>query len=171
MEKLNSEIGLRIRGIREGLGMNQAELGKLLNVGKASISKYENGDMKRGVPPGFLVKIAELGGVSLDELITGHERAAKPVQLDDRELLRQILTSDPSLLAQIQEDLKIQVREELAKYGSRGDPSTDELLAAYEKLTVDDQLQLIKTAKGWAAMNESRRNVGGGSDCADQKSA
>lgn len=76
MEDTNKDIGRRIREIRESQELTQADLGKLLGVEKASVSKYEAGEAKRGLPPEFLIKIAGLGGVSLDQLITGQEKSA-----------------------------------------------------------------------------------------------
>ncbi len=71
MTDINKDIGERIKIIRTRLGLTQTELGDLLGVEKASISKYEAGDAKRGVPVEFLVKIAELGKCSVDWLING----------------------------------------------------------------------------------------------------
>lgn len=77
MDKENKEIGRRIKEVRESLGLTQEELGQKLGVEKASISKYEAGGAKRGVPVASLLKIAEIGGVSLDEL-SGNESLKAP---------------------------------------------------------------------------------------------
>jgi len=75
MPVANSDIGQRIRFVRQKVGLTQPELGEQLGVEKAAISKYEAGEAKRGVPIEFLAKIAELGNVTLDWLITGREPA------------------------------------------------------------------------------------------------
>jgi len=67
-----SNIGERIREIRLRLGLNQTELGeKLGGLAISTISGYESGDR----PPraDTLSCIANLGGVTLDWLITGKE--------------------------------------------------------------------------------------------------
>lgn len=63
-------IGLRIRKIREGLGLTQQEFGKLLNLSHASVSGYELGDSYPSVD--CLIKIAELGRISIAWLVTGN---------------------------------------------------------------------------------------------------
>ena len=70
---MNKQIGERIKAIRNANDMTQTELGNILGVEKASISKYEAGDAKRGVPVGFLIKIAELGNTTVEKIITGKE--------------------------------------------------------------------------------------------------
>ncbi len=69
MGDVDREIGLRIRQTRKALGLTGEELGAILCVGKGSVSKYERGESK--VTPESLHKIAELGKVSIDWLVTG----------------------------------------------------------------------------------------------------
>jgi transcriptional regulator with XRE-family HTH domain len=71
MDDENKEIGKRIRGVRQRLGLTQEELGQTLGVEKASVSKYEAGAAKRGVPFTFLRKIAAMGQISLEDLTGG----------------------------------------------------------------------------------------------------
>ncbi len=57
----------RIRYLREGRGMTQTDLGRLLNVQDAAISKYE----KERVPltADTLSKLADIFGVSIDYIL------------------------------------------------------------------------------------------------------
>ena len=66
------EIGQRIRTIRRRLKMNQTEFGQHLGVNTTTMSGYEKGYVK-AMQPEKLRTIAELGGITLDELITGQE--------------------------------------------------------------------------------------------------
>jgi transcriptional regulator with XRE-family HTH domain len=78
MENQNKEIGRRIKEVRKGLGITQGELGQALGVAKAAVSKYEAGDLKRGVPVSALQKIAEMGNVPLDYLTAGDSTNSPP---------------------------------------------------------------------------------------------
>lgn len=57
----------RVRYLREQRGMKQSDLGKLLNVKDAAISKYESG--KVPMTGDTLIKIAEIFGVTVDYLL------------------------------------------------------------------------------------------------------
>ncbi|MCC4371234.1 helix-turn-helix domain-containing protein [Limosilactobacillus reuteri] len=66
----NKELGKRIKEIRLKLGKSQEEFGKLFEppAPKSAVSRWEHGgkpNKKR------LVKIAELGGTTVDELVNG----------------------------------------------------------------------------------------------------
>lgn len=65
---MNSEIGERIRRIRENLGMNQKDFSTTLLIKQQSLSKYENGGL--GVPDKIKVKFLKYG-VNLAWLLTG----------------------------------------------------------------------------------------------------
>ena len=75
MEDINRGIGSRVKRIREASDRTQDELGSMLGVKKATVSKYESGETK--LTPEALKKIAELGGITLDELITGKPPTAE----------------------------------------------------------------------------------------------
>ena len=57
----------RLKSLREGKGMKQSELGELLNVRDAAISKYESG--KVPLTDDTLLKLSKIFGVSIDELL------------------------------------------------------------------------------------------------------
>ncbi|MGE4542709.1 MAG: helix-turn-helix domain-containing protein [Pedobacter sp.] len=74
MTNQRKQIGKRIRQIRSGLGLTQKDFGEKLGVAISSISAYEKGETS----PSFetVVKIAKLGQVGLDELLTGGDADA-----------------------------------------------------------------------------------------------
>jgi transcriptional regulator with XRE-family HTH domain len=69
------EIGKRIREVRTRLGKSQADFGEVIGgLKKSAVSTYEAGDSMPTVEA--LSRIAEIGGVTLDWLITGKEEEA-----------------------------------------------------------------------------------------------
>jgi transcriptional regulator with XRE-family HTH domain len=64
-------IGMRIRGIREGLGLTQEELAQNIGVGRPTIIRIENGNNR--VFLHNLYKIAKGLGVSIYSLIPENE--------------------------------------------------------------------------------------------------
>ena len=63
-------LGKRIKVVREGLGLSQAELAKKVGGLAAKISKYEMNQREPEIAT--LVKIAKLGGKDLNWLLTGN---------------------------------------------------------------------------------------------------
>lgn len=66
------EIGNRIAILRRDAGLNQEQLAKHIHVCTSAIGMYEQGRRIPGVD--VMVAIAEYFDVSLDYLITGHEK-------------------------------------------------------------------------------------------------
>ncbi len=64
------DIGKRIRQVRVEKKLSQVDLGKVLGISGAAVSKYETGDSDGGAIN--LARIAEIGSVSLDWLISGN---------------------------------------------------------------------------------------------------
>lgn len=62
-----NHITNRLKALREENGMNQSELGKLLNVQGAAISKYESGEVP--LTGETIVSLAEYFGVTTDYLL------------------------------------------------------------------------------------------------------
>lgn len=62
-----NHITNRLKALREENGMNQSELGKLLNVQGAAISKYESGEVP--LTGETIVQLAEYFGVTADYLL------------------------------------------------------------------------------------------------------
>lgn len=71
MTQLRVEIGQRIVSVRKRIKMTQTELGDIVGLKGNVLSKYELGDVHQKAEA--LVKIAEVGKVSLDWLLTGKE--------------------------------------------------------------------------------------------------
>ena len=58
------EIGIRLRSLREGIGLSQMKLSKLIGTSQVSVNRYENGN---GDPPlTTLLWYADYFDVSLD---------------------------------------------------------------------------------------------------------
>ncbi len=70
----------RIRGIRQKLNLTQVEFSQKLKISQGQVSTYERGEGE--IPTSAIIKIAKLGGVSLDWLITGEESKYTPPLTD-----------------------------------------------------------------------------------------
>jgi transcriptional regulator with XRE-family HTH domain len=83
-------LGLRIKGVRLGMGLNQGAFAKVLNLGgAASISKFEKGQREPEIA--VLVKIAKLANKNLDWLITGKSTTKpKPVEKKLGKIIAQV---------------------------------------------------------------------------------
>ncbi len=66
----------RIKELRQSKGMTQEELGKVLNVQKSAISKYEKGRVS--LTEDILSAVASYFGVSADYVL-GSEKATPPL--------------------------------------------------------------------------------------------
>ena len=76
-------FGMRLKQLRTEKKMTQTELGKKLNVTKASVSGYENGT--RNPDQESLVKIAEIFNVSTDYLLGKEQNKRKYYELTDKD--------------------------------------------------------------------------------------
>ena len=90
------KIAEEICRLRAAAGMSQEELAAKLEVSRQSVSKWETGASVPDVEK--LVKMAELFGVTLDELVTG--KAPEPVEPEVKRMtLWQILGATLLVLA------------------------------------------------------------------------
>lgn len=76
MKENDYRFGNFVFQLREEKGMTQAELAARLDVTAAAVSKWENGESKPRTEK--LFELAELLGVSAEELIAGERRPAAP---------------------------------------------------------------------------------------------
>lgn len=89
------EIGKRLKYLREGIGVSQEKLAKMLNTTQSSINRYENGQTEPTVE--LFRKYADLFDVSLDyifgrtDMPEGKLYAYHPDLPPDREKMRQFL--------------------------------------------------------------------------------
>jgi len=166
MLNLNQDIGKRIREIRKQAKLTQPEVGEILGVEKAAISKYEAGEAKRGVPINLLVKIADLGNVSLDYLITGKGPGQELQPADPVEVL---IFGNPKTVEKIKDRLRSEVREEFTAYKKELTPDEDHLLHVWRHTSPEIQGAALTILEQSA--KESRVIDGGGSGSAEKNSA
>lgn len=70
------ELGARIRGYREGRGLQQTELADKLGVDQATISRWETGRSPMGIDE--VIAVAEALGIDVAELWKRTKRPPKP---------------------------------------------------------------------------------------------
>lgn len=79
------EIGLKIKQARKDKGLTQAELGELLNLKTAAVSKYETGKIKQ-IPFETRLKIVHILGLNFQDVGfagTYNKRLASLVEVID----------------------------------------------------------------------------------------
>jgi len=69
MERVQKEVGLRLKKLRETLDLSQSKLARLLGVSQSAISKWEAGE--RDIPTAVLLKLKRRLNVNLDWLLSG----------------------------------------------------------------------------------------------------
>lgn len=82
-----NHITNRLKALREENGMNQSELGKLLNVQGAAISKYESGEVP--LTGETIVSLAEYFGVTTDYLL-GVEGDTMSTEENTNEIMQRV---------------------------------------------------------------------------------
>ena len=85
----SQKIGERIRELRKGLGLKQAELGEKLGIGKSTVSDWESG--KREFSTSMLRPLAEALGVDMWDII-GYDSVvidgqSSPLSRDEQDLV------------------------------------------------------------------------------------
>ncbi len=143
--------GKRIRDVRNQLGLSQEQLGKMLGgSSKGSISGYEAGD--NNPSPEDFAKIAKIGGVSLDWLITGKEPGSESIEPQPFKKKGEIAASiqpgrreAPTRLKQSQSaQTRIPSRSPVAEESSKTD-SIDESFTMSEMVTMTIEVLESKT--------------------------
>ena len=76
-----------IRKIREQKGLRQKEVYTFLEIGKSVYSKIENGGREATVQE--LIKLSQLFGMSIDQIINFEGDTPSPVTLKDKTILEQ----------------------------------------------------------------------------------
>jgi len=72
-----NHFGKRLKQLRNQASLNQAELGRLAGVTRASISLYEKRETAEKCRVHMLTSIAESLGVTVDYLVTGQESPSR----------------------------------------------------------------------------------------------
>ena len=85
---MNIKTGQRIKSLRTGKGLNQAELGKLLGLDQGTVSKMERGENEPTAKTLRLLR--EIFGVTIDWILSG-EGIKHPLPLDIEEELTEII--------------------------------------------------------------------------------
>ena|SRR5437879_2907553 len=75
----DANVGQRIRSVRRGLNLTQAQLGRRLGVIPISIARYEAGRVPRA---DVLERIARLGGVTTSWLLHGERGGDSPLRIE-----------------------------------------------------------------------------------------
>lgn len=93
---MTSEIGLRIAGLRKGLGWSQAELAMRAGTTQQSIQRYEAGASEPKISA--LLSIAKTCGVSISFLLGQSEEVcaeAAVLSEEERRLIEYFRVTDP----------------------------------------------------------------------------
>ena len=84
LNELKLVTASNIINLRTGKGLTQAELGAKLNYSDKTISKWERGE---AIPDAFvLTQLAELFGVSVDFILSSHDKWEKPKENEVEEV-------------------------------------------------------------------------------------
>jgi len=84
----SAALGRRIAAFRKGKGITQVELSQRMKISQPVISHYESGRLR--APPEFILKFADIVGVSTDQVL-GREKAEKADEHGlDRRFLRRL---------------------------------------------------------------------------------
>ena len=148
-----STVGERIKSIRQSFGLSMSEFGQLFNplASKGVVSKWENG---RYLPNNTRLKrIAELGHISVDELISKPQtknysvgkrifhirQSRKMTQKEFGILLGGV---DRSLISKWEQGENLPNRERIELIAEQGN-TTFESLMGYEKLSNNSNTHLV----------------------------
>lgn len=80
MEDINRIIGKKIRAFRKGKGLTLEDLGLLIYKSKATISKYEKGEISIDIAT--LYQISDALNISIDQLIHYREVYGQPLSIE-----------------------------------------------------------------------------------------
>lgn len=83
LSELRLVVASNLIKLRTGAGMTQAELGAALNYSDKTISKWERGE---AIPDAYvLTQIAEIFGVTVDNILTSHDSWQRPADPEAEE--------------------------------------------------------------------------------------
>jgi transcriptional regulator with XRE-family HTH domain len=144
--KIFSEIGQRIRKIRQDKGLSQTEFANILGFSvPAVISRFEKGDRIPGID--VLIKLADLYKIDLHWLITGQT-------MDFKRALEAVTTQYNTFYNEIDEKHQAAKKQSLLLELKQrnNEPLTDKEIRALDEYKkkwrlLDDRLSLLATFK------------------------
>ena len=97
------DIGCRIKELRKKRGLNQPELGKIVNLTGSTISAIEIG--KNNPTPDAIIRLCNFFEVSADYLLTGKE-GTNDISEEEREILS-VIRDDKAMRNAMMEVAKV----------------------------------------------------------------
>jgi len=97
------DIGGRIKELRKKRGLNQQELGKVINVTAGTVSLIEIG--KNNPTPEAIIKLCDFFEVSADYLLTGKE-GTNDISEEERDILS-VIRDDKAMRSAMMEVAKV----------------------------------------------------------------
>lgn len=159
------EIGTRIEGVIKKEGISRAKLGELLEVGEGAIGRHIRGEVDPGTIA--LVKIAQLGNVTLDWLITGREPEQSKPEISREEALKEVAKA----AYQGDKAFAQSICEAAGLYPSPSGLKEDEAQLVEHYRHASDEIREEAMGMLERSARRSRENAEGGSNCAGKKSA
>lgn len=89
MTTIDKRLGLRIRAIRENLGMSQEKLASVLNISRPAVSQIENGE--RRINAEELRYLATAFNISIDRLLNIEKEPEIYLELENLKPLNQVI--------------------------------------------------------------------------------
>ena len=127
LEPEHETFGERMTRLREGLGINKAELARLTGITRAAIGQYESRDNADKCQVQHLTVLARTFGVSMDYLINGKEAAP----YIDVKTLAKGLESARDLLPSADPIKQAKLIKFVYTLDSQGQEPTPEILAGF----------------------------------------
>lgn len=153
MDDINVEIGRRVRDIRKRLKYTGERFGEILGVSKGAVSRYELGTSALQID--LLIRIAKLGGTTVDAIVTGAPPAS-PVEMADADAGEQWVGQSRRAAPRIGEGEACYLKGTV--HLSNGELR---LLAAFRDIDAAQQSSIIGIAEAFRAANESRTSANG----------
>jgi transcriptional regulator with XRE-family HTH domain len=166
MENEMRHIGERIDAIIKKAGISRARLGEILGVKEGAIGRHIRGETDPGALA--LFKIAQIGGVTIDWLITGKNNGNQNEGKTIEEAIVTAFKSNPEVAKRIGREL---IGEEEDRYIPHNQvykglsQDEQELIEAYRQ--ADHKIRKHAKRMLEEDAQESRRNDGGGSNSAE----
>lgn len=100
----------RIRELRHNKGLLQKEIEKEINIGRGTLSNYEN--EKRSLTPALIGKLCDIFGVTADYLLCRSDNPAPQISPEDLALLQAYHTAPDHIQAAARSMLQVGEQKE-----------------------------------------------------------